>query len=72
MKQIFYFFFILIFLSSCSEQAKQERYFKNCVKDGLSLKGTTEMTIIENCEYIKENFPDRFNYFKGKMYTKGK
>ena len=72
MKKYFYFFFILIFLSSCSEKSKQERYFKNCVKDGLSLKGTEEMQIFEQCEYFKRVYPDRFNYFKGKIFSKEK
>ncbi len=67
--KIILIFFIIIFTSSCSEISKEEKYIKNCVKDGMKLKGMEEYLTVKACELAKKQNPDVFNYYEGKIFS---
>ena len=66
----FFILFTLFFLISCSESAKEERYFANCVKDAMKTKKWSEKVSVTSCENKKRWYPDEFSYYKGKIYSK--
>ena len=63
---------ILIFTSSCSQESKDEKYFKNCVEDSIKVNNVTEQKAVQFCQIRKKNYPDEFNYYKGKIYSETK
>ncbi len=69
MKKVF-ILFTLFFLISCSESAKEERYFANCVKDAMKTNKWSEKESVSYCELRKSMRPDEFSYYKGKIYSK--
>ena len=67
-KKIF-ILFSLIFLFSCTEDSKNERYFENCVNDGMKVNKWSEKVSAGMCQSSKTLSPDKFKYFKGKVYS---
>ena len=63
---------LFIFLTSCSEESKSERYFADCVKDGMKVHKWEESYAVFECEWDKKDNPDKFKYYKGKIYSKKK
>lgn len=61
--------FSLIFLFSCTEESKNERYFENCVKDGMKVNKWSEGVSAGMCQTYINLSPDKFKYFKGKVYS---
>ena len=62
--------FSLFFLFSCSESSKEEKYFKNCVKDAIKKMKWSESQGVTACELVKKNSPNKFKYYKGKVWSK--
>ena len=70
MNKIIFIFFTFLFLSSCSEESKSERYFVNCVKDARKVLIVIEEAAVAYCEQNKRLSPDTFKYYKGKVFSK--
>ncbi len=64
--------FSLFFIISCTEETKSEKYFVNCVKDAMKKHNMDEFTAVSKCEEMKKKLPDRFKYYKGKIWSSGK
>ena len=64
--------FSLFFIISCTEETKSEKYFVNCVKDGMKKHNWDESLAVRKCAKAKELLPDRFKYYKGKVWSNGK
>tara|TARA_B100001057_G_C22244345_1_gene717008 strand:+ start:36 stop:254 length:219 start_codon:yes stop_codon:yes gene_type:complete len=61
---------ILLLTASCSEESKIEKYFANCVNDGMKARGLKERDAINQCSTEKTYFNDKFTYYKGKIFSK--
>ena len=67
MKRIFIIIVSLFFLTSCTD----DMYFKNCVKDAMKVHpGASEGLAATYCENAKRNYPNKFRYLKGKVFSK--
>ena len=64
-----------LFLQGCEDASvNKEKYFKNCVKDGMKVKNVSEESAVNSCQnYLNYlNKLETFNYYQGKIYSKPK
>jgi len=70
MNKLILLFILFLFTSSCTEESKSEKYFVNCVKDGIKTRKYVEEKSVFECQALKNMFPDKFKYYKGKIFSK--
>ena len=70
MNKIIILLILILLTSSCTEESKSEKYFVNCVKDGIKTRKYTEDKSVHECQALKNIFPDKFKYYKGKIFSK--